>query len=228
MSKQALIVFAKPPVPGKVKTRLSERLSPEGAATLYKAFLYDALSQYTSLGVAVRLYVAGPEASVAPFVEQNEKVTVHTQSGQSLGKRMARAFVDTFASGFERCVIIGTDHPTLPSSFIQKGFDCLDVRRSLVLGPSSDGGYYCLGMNDYFPEVFHEMSYSHGEVFNQTLSRAERAGAAISVLPPWYDVDESADLDQLLHDLEEMPATVAPETRQALHTLGLLESTPHV
>ncbi|NBC00772.1 MAG: DUF2064 domain-containing protein [Bacteroidetes bacterium] len=220
MSSDALIVFAKPPTPGRVKTRLTPVLSEEAAAALYAAFLKDALLQYAPLPVDVRLYLGDAAPSVEAWTQEHTDAEVHVQHGPGLGKRMARAFVESFAAGYERLVIIGTDHPTLPTPFIEQAFERLDTARAVTLGPSSDGGYYLLGMNDYFPELFHEMTYSHAQVFDETLARAHAAGAQVTILPPWYDVDEPADLHRLTEDLADRPSSVAPHTRAQLEALS--------
>ena len=124
MNHAALIVFAKVPEPGKVKTRLTEFLTPAQAAGLYAAFLADALAQYTALGVAVRLYL-GPTETPMPAGIVPATTTIHTQVGADLGTRMSHAFLETFLAGYQRAVIIGTDHPTLPSAFIAEAFKSL-------------------------------------------------------------------------------------------------------
>ncbi|NBB85205.1 MAG: DUF2064 domain-containing protein [Bacteroidetes bacterium] len=226
MSTDALIVFAKPPTPGRVKTRLTPALTEETAAALYAAFLKDALLQYGPLPMDVRLYLGNAAPAVEAWAQEQTDADVHYQHGPGLGKRMARAFVESFAAGYERLVIIGTDHPTLPTPFIAQAFERLDTPRAVTLGPSTDGGYYLLGMNDYFPELFHEMTYSHGEVFSETLARAHNAGAQITILPSWYDVDEPTDLQRLTADLASQPPAEAPHTRAQLEALSLSNAQP--
>ena len=217
---QALIVFAKPPEPGRVKTRLTSLLTTEEAATLYRAFLLDALDQYTALEGAVRLYWAN---SSEPNLEVPESVTQHKQVGATLGERMREAFEATLAAGYVRTVIIGTDHPTLPTSFIEHAFKALDPPSSIALGPSTDGGYYLLGMNAFYPGLFRNMAYSHKDVFAETLKRAACTEAHLTILPSWYDVDEPQDLQRLGDDLRRQPGQ-APRTRRCLsalpHALG--------
>ncbi len=215
----ALIVFAKPPEPGRVKTRLSPVLSPDEAAALYRAFLQDALEQYTALAADVRLYLS-PSENEGPEMAVPSSVAVFEQVGATLGDRMRQAFANTLAAGYQRAVIIGTDHPTLPSAFIEQAFAALEPPSSLALGPSTDGGYYLLGMNAFYPQLFEDMEYSHGQVFSQTLARAAQTDARLTILPPWYDVDEPDDLQRLVEDLSERPDQ-APRTRQAIETLGL-------
>lgn len=198
--KKALIVFAKQPVPGQVKTRLTALLTEAEAARLYEAFLQDALAQYGALDADVRLYLSPPPGPGRP-VYVPEGVSVKAQQGPGLGARMKIAFVETFAAGYEQLVVIGTDHPTLPTAFIEQAFQALQQPLSACIGPSDDGGYYLLGMNDFYPQLFHDMRYSHADVFAETVQRAAATRAALTILPLWYDVDTPESLHQLVVDL---------------------------
>ncbi len=214
-----LLVFAKPPAPGRVKTRLTPVLTPGDAAALYDAFLRDALEQYASLDLGVRLYWAPP----APHGTTGwvpEHFTVRVQQGDGLGARMRNAVRETLDEGAERVALIGTDHPTLPSSFIEQAFVALREPGAISIGPSADGGYYLLGMNIYYPQLFEDMRYSHEEVFSETMARATRTGAEVTVLPRWYDVDTPAALRRCIRDLEAT-RTTAPRTRRTLAQIDL-------
>lgn len=192
----ALIVFAKVPAAGEVKTRLVPSIDEREAAALYEAFLLDSLDAYVTLTADVRLYLAPTDAQFDTSSIPTA-VDVLPQTGNGLGDRMARAFLETFAAGFERAAIVGTDHPTLPASFIQHALDVLSSPKSIAIGPAEDGGYYLLAMREFFPQLFREMSYSHASVFDQTLVRCASADREITVLPMWYDVDTAADLRRL-------------------------------
>ncbi len=223
----ALIVFAKPPVPGRVKTRLTPPLSPEDAARLYGAFLQDALDQYQDLGVTLRLYLAfddslpgtGIPAQHGDMYPQWVGENVFRQKGEDLGERMRRAFEETFAAGHRRAILIGTDHPTLPSAWIKEGFSLLEGRGAVVLGPTGDGGFYLIGMNESFSQVFEGMTYSHETVFEQTAARVASCGASLQTLPEWYDVDTFDDLKRLAADMREEKAG-AIRTRTMLQRLS--------
>lgn len=215
--RAALIVFAKRPESGAVKTRLTTLLTPEEAARLYEAFLRDSLDAYADLDLDVRLYLTGDGA--LPEAWLPDGTSLHEQHGDGLGARMLGAFVETFVAGYERAVIIGTDHPTLPLAFVGRGFEELEVPFSIVLGPSDDGGYYLLGMNEVYPQLFQGMAYSHPDVFAQTLRRAEDTGAAVSVLPPWYDVDTPESLRRLVDEADVHGSAVPRRTREVLTAL---------
>jgi len=213
----ALIIFGKVPEPGAVKTRMSPPLTPGQAAQLYEAFLRDALAQYHYPAVDRLLYLS-PTDRTLPQGLVPEGVALHTQRGAGLGERMDRAFHASFEAGYGRIVIIGTDHPTLPPAFIRQAFQALERPESICIGPSEDGGFYLLGMNRYYPELFEGMRYSHADVFRETQERAERTGARLTLLPTWYDVDTPDDLQRLIRDLED-PSVEALHTRDVLGSL---------
>ena len=220
--RPALVVFAKVPEPGRVKTRLSPPLSRAEAAELYAAFLGDALDRYAALaagpgGPSVRLYLSGDpdDARLGGLVP--EAVSVHPQRGDRLGERMLRAFVETFATGHDRAVVVGTDHPTLPDAFFGLAFEALDDPLTAVLGPSDDGGYYLLGLNDLVPDLF-DMAYSHPDVFDDTMDRVMEADLTPVVLPAHYDVDDGDALARLVEEWRA-GAEVGTRTAGVLRTL---------
>ena len=212
-----LLVFAKVPVPGTVKTRLTALLSDAEAARLYDAFLRDALDAYRDLDVDVRLYMS-PTPDAVPDGLVPDGVALHRQRGDGLGARMLNAFVEAFVAGYHRAVVIGTDHPTLPLAFVARAFEELATPFATVIGPSDDGGYYLLGMNEVYPQLFEGMDYSHPEVFADTLQRAHATPASISILPTWYDVDTPDTLARLAADLERAPEG-ASRTREVMAVL---------
>ncbi len=215
---KALIVFAKIPAPNEVKTRLTTLLTPEEAAELYEAFLLDALEIYEQIECDVRLYLSPSELRVPPVLADCG-ASLHTQVGDGLGKRMAAAFAETFVEGYEKAVVIGTDHPTLPPSFVEQAFLGLDERYSISIGPSEDGGFYLLGMNEFYPQLFQEMSYSHDRVFEDTMDRASGLRASLYVLPMWYDVDTPDALVRLASDLGDSSLSL-PRTRRVFSGLA--------
>jgi len=215
----ALLLFAKVPRPGSVKTRLTPVLSPSEAARLYTAFLRDTMRQVVRLDVDVRLYLAPPLPD-DDFDGIPADVSLHEQQGEGLGARMKGAFRETLRAGYERTVVMGSDHPTLPLSFLRQAYRALQAPRSLCLGPTEDGGFYLLGMSAFYPQLFDDMTYSHSQVFSDTLARAGRTDAQLTVLPQWYDVDTPQDLEWMLADLEANDPD-APNTRRIADQLAL-------
>lgn len=241
MEKDAvLLVFAKAPRPGAVKTRLAgdtSVLSEEESARLYSAFLKDALSQYVQLAealshpLAIELHWSGPVSQATPFISHAQDAAASTserpvinvvvQEGDGLGPRMANAFQRALES-YQRAFIIGTDHPTLPDVYIEEALHVLRENPALCIGPSADGGYYGLGMNRWTPEVFADMTYSHAHVFKNTLRRAARTEAEVTVLPEFYDVDTPTALRRMLRDLRDT-SVGARETRRMVNAMNLYE-----
>ena len=217
-AKRALVVFARVPEPGRVKTRLTTLLSADEAARLYESFLFDALDGYRTLDAAVRLYLA-PSESRVPAGFGGEDAAVFLQKGSDLGSRLLGAFVETFAAGFEQVVAIGTDHPTLPPAFVELAFEQLDAPLSVCIGPTEDGGYYLLGANEFYPGLFPGIPYGTDGVFEQTMARIDETGAGVTVLPRWYDVDTPDDLARLWAELAGAPER-APRTAAYLATLA--------
>lgn len=215
--RDALIVFGRVPIPGKVKTRLTPFLSEKEAAELYGAFVHDTLERLETLSIDIRLYLAEP-VDVARTIVKTD-VDVFAQRGEDLGARMRHAFIETFAAGYERVAIVGTDHPTLPNEFISMAFESLVEPLSVCIGPSHDGGYYLLGLNDLFPDLFVDIVFSRPDVFQITFDRATRLARCVAVLPEWYDVDRPEDLSRLADDLADAPHQ-APRSSAFLQGLG--------
>lgn len=224
-----LLIFAKAPEPGSVKTRLAGEASditPREAAKIYTAFLEDAIDQYATLASSVtfdldlRLCWSGPPKAARRFMD--DPVALVAQQGEDLGARMWNAFEQALSEGYRRVVVIGTDHPTLPVARVQDAFDTLREPDRVVIGPSEDGGYYLLGMNRAVPEVFEDMTYSHAHVFKNTLRRAANTEAQPVVLPSFYDVDTPSALRRMLRDLSATDVR-ARRTRGVVEALRLRE-----
>jgi len=214
-SERALLVFARDPFRGAVKTRLASALTPAGSARLYGAFLRDVTARCSGRPVELRAVVVVPPGGgpgMRRLVAGGYQWWV--QQGANLGERMARAFERAFARGAQRVVIVGSDSPTLPEWLIGRTFNLLE-RVDVVLGPALDGGYYLVGLREPHPELFDLPEWSTSRVLVQTLRRAWKLGLAARLLPPWYDVDTQTDLRLLRLHLALAPMA-APATRKTL------------
>ncbi len=213
MFKKALIIFAKRPVPGRVKTRLSPPLSPEQAAELYRCMLEDILAKTATLaGVDKRIFYETDEDAAAFFSGIAAGMSCAPQEGKDLGERMANAFGELIAEGYGRVAIIGTDLPDLPLAYVEEAFGLLESGEvDAVFGPSEDGGYYLLAMREPHGELFRDVPWSTGKVLEKSLERANEAGVRVALLPVWHDVDTADDL----HRPELLDAgNGAPRTRE--------------
>ncbi len=204
-------MFAKQPLPGRVKTRLTPPLSPDQAAELYRCMLDDTLAKVAELPDTVRLLMYEEQPGAADYFRQTATgCRLHPQCGDDLGERMANAFGLAFAKGYQAAVIIGTDSPDLPLSLIVAAFRKLEQTDiDAVYGPSEDGGYYLLGLKRVYAELFRDIPWSSVGVLEKSLARAERTGIQTELLPPWYDVDTAADLQrpELLDEGNGAPLT---------------------
>ncbi len=190
-----LIIFARDPLPGRVKTRLAASVGDRAAADIYKEMLQEVLKTVRQLSsVETVVYWAAAEESL-PFLAERYRLPSRRQSQGDLGQRMLAAFGEMFAGGCRLCCIIGSDAPDLPQSYIQDAYHMLaEQRTDVVLGPSRDGGYYLLGMRKVWPQIFADIPWSSAEVLPQTLAAARDSGLTAALLPEWQDIDTVEDL----------------------------------
>lgn len=218
--KRRILLFARLPRPGGSKTRLSPALGSDGAARLYEALLDDTLARLRALGPPVELHVTPPtREEVDWFRDRYPSVPVRVQEGDDLGERLARAFGASFGGGDDAVMAVGSDHPTLPPSYLRRGFEAL-ADRDAVMGPGRDGGYYALGIRAAaWPaarRLFRDVPWSTSGVARVTRRSADEAGLDLAELPEWYDVDRPPDLELLRRD-------ASPDSR-SLRTLEQLTS----
>ena len=189
MKNNALILFARRPELGKVKTRLAAGIGDELALKFYKKLLAHARDIARATETA--------DAKVFLTDVRNDEFwtefEVFQQPAGDLGERMQSAFETVFEQGYEKAVIIGSDCPDLTAAEIEKAFYQLDAV-DVVMGPATDGGYYLLGMNRIHGELFREIPWSTSEVAGKTLAIAEKAGLQVQQLAAHSDIDTVEDL----------------------------------
>jgi rSAM/selenodomain-associated transferase 1 len=218
-----LLLFAKRPRAGKVKTRLVPRLGRDRALALYRAFLDDQLRFLRSLAGSydVELWLDGVWSPIEGVDPRPEGLRLRQQCDGDLGRRLARAFATCHAEGASATVVIGVDSPTLPGRLVRRAFEALDGGDPVVLSPAADGGYALIGLREPVPELFREMPWSGPEIHRRTLERARALGLRVVELEPWFDVDDLAGLERLRRDLERPAATRrAPATARFLAGWG--------
>lgn len=195
MNTIAVEVLAKPPLPGRVKTRLAGALTHHGCASLARAQLERTLRVAAESGIGpVTLRVAG--GPWHPFLRERARVHgagLASQRGADLGERMAHA-VRASLDGRAGVVLLGTDCPGLMPGDLRAAADRLAAETDVVLGPALDGGYYLAGVRRPIPVMFRPMNWGAGDVLQTTLRRLARAGYTVSLLESRSDLDRPADL----------------------------------
>lgn len=196
---EALIIFAKAPIPGQVKTRLQAHLSPEECRDLYASFIIETVKQAKKIIKADIFLFCHPDIEDLFFqkVSAGFGIRLIAQNGNDLGERMDNAIKDGLKMGYNKVVVIGSDSPDLPYEYVEDGFERLGSF-DMVVGPCRDGGYYLIGGRRELP-VFNSIPWSSDKVFEMTLEKARKHGITFSVLKEWYDIDSWEDLQQLRH-----------------------------
>lgn len=210
MNRKGLIIFAREPLPGRVKTRLAAAIGDQAAVELYLAMLRDVLETSRKLTDVESVVFWDCEEKSLTQLEEIYRCSSRRQMSGDLGQRMQAAFTEMFADGFESCCIIGSDAPDLPLSYIRDAYQLLEEQRTdAVFGPSADGGYYLLGLKRLYPGLFAGIDWSTGHVLRQSLAAAGFAGAATRLLPEWYDIDTPEDLDAFIKRVRTLSTGVS-------------------
>jgi rSAM/selenodomain-associated transferase 2/rSAM/selenodomain-associated transferase 1 len=195
---RTVLVFAKAPVPGEVKTRLIPALGANGAAALHRRLTRVAIEAACEAAPgSVELWCA-PDVTHPFFAELASEygVGLRVQSGGDLGERMDRALAEALLHS-ERVVLIGSDIAVMTAAMLGQAFDRLNDDADVVLGPAEDGGYVLIGLRRAQPALFRDMVWSHPQVLNETRRRATEARLRWSELPLLWDVDTVPDLERL-------------------------------
>ena len=215
MAQTAVVIMAKAPQAGTVKTRLCPPLSPQTAASLYRAFLLDKISQVGELAQALATLAYTPAEIRAVFAELAPHCLLIPQQGAELGERLHNSFAQCFAAGYTSVLAIDSDTPNLPTAYLQQAVDLIATPQTdIVLGPTEDGGYYLIGLRAVYPELFADMPWSTAAVVPETRRRAEALGLQIAWLPSWFDIDTAEELQRLQTMLAQAPAMTPRYTRQ--------------
>jgi rSAM/selenodomain-associated transferase 1 len=221
--RDALVIVAKYPAPGRVKTRLGATIGYEQAALLYGAFLRDLAERFSQTAVVdgydLLWACVDDAATMAPILGAEARIIV--QRGDDFAERLYHICCDVAARGYTRTAILGSDSPQVPGATIAEAFAALrDASADVVLGPADDGGYYLVGLwnQPAPPDLFTGITMSTPLVFTQTVERARSLSLAVRVAPTTFDVDCEADLLHLAHALDAAP-TLAPRTLKLLRDL---------
>ncbi|MBI3615637.1 MAG: TIGR04283 family arsenosugar biosynthesis glycosyltransferase [Candidatus Omnitrophica bacterium] len=197
----ALVIMAKAPLLGQVKTRLIPALGPQGARDLAQKLLEETGALVGEVEGVARIVSVSPATHlemVRSMVPSSFRLIPQTEG--DLGDRLAHLFRQLFAEGFDGVIALGADHPGLPKAYLEQAVAVLRAQTTqVVLGPTEDGGYYLIGLSQLFPELFQDIPWGGAKVLEATLQRTDPLGLSVHLLPPWFDLDRPEDLVRMLH-----------------------------
>lgn len=228
MTPRRLVLFTKPAVPGRVKTRLVGALTPEQAAALHAAFLGDVSERLVAAEGRGELELWSAWALAPGEAVPSGPGRAFRQEGADLGARLVHGLGHAAreAGGAAAVAALGSDHPTVPTARIDEAFRRIEAGADVVLGPSRDGGYYLIALaaGALHPELFEGVPWSTGEVLARTEEGAARLGLTVARIEEGYDVDTPDDLEHLAGRLAEggAPAARCPRTCGLLSSWGRL------
>ncbi len=204
-----IIIFAKAPEAGKVKTRLTTQLSPAAAAALHQQLVLRTLDMATEEPVATVELWCAPDSS-HPFFQycrENYPLSLHEQVGDDLGQRMHHALENVLTRS-QSCLIVGTDCPQLTRRHLADTFASLGTGYDCVITPATDGGYVMLGLKQSNAALFDGIRWGSASVYEQTLARLESLAWRWQAKTALNDVDHPCDL-ALLEGID-LPAPISP------------------
>jgi hypothetical protein len=223
LATAVLVIFARRPEAGRVKTRLARAIGDAAAAALYAAFVSDLRDRFAAAPFAVRWAVAPP---VDGFAERFAIApgSVFAQRGDDLGARMRDALGRVLGEGFPRCAIVGSDMPQLEVDAVRRAFARLEDA-DVVLGPAEDGGYYLVAARAVL-EIFDGIAWGTESVLAATRWRAAALGLTVALLEPGFDVDVEKDLERLRAVAGSPAAPAMPATAAALAAIRSSKAPP--
>jgi uncharacterized protein len=209
-----LVLMAKAPKPGMVKTRLARSLPVSAVTALYRCLLDDTLTLARSLD-GVKVAVMCPAADREDLERTvGDAVPVVPQVGNGLAAALCSVFAHFEGADSSRIVAFNSDSPHLPTSILQAAFRLLE-ECDVVVGPTYDGGYYLVGARMSHPGLFTTDSMGTADALRALLTRAGALGLSVRLTDPFYDIDEAADLSRLAEELQLTPGK-APKTAKWL------------
>lgn len=196
---RTIIIMAKIPFAGSVKTRLQPFLTPEQCAELAAAFLGDTIKKSQTVCInTILAYSPAVETNLLNKFSPPDLLSIK-QTGADLGERMSNAFDFVFEQNSDSAVVmIGTDSPTFPVEYIEQAFGFLEADSEAVLGKSADGGFYLIGLRNSAPHIFTNIKWSSAEVYAQITANIKD----FKTVPGWFDVDTPDDLALLRDEFE--------------------------
>jgi rSAM/selenodomain-associated transferase 1 len=217
-SDRVLVIMAKAPRPGTVKTRLIPSLPLQAVTEFYRCLLDDTLALAHSLD-GVEIAIMCPDSDVSELAEfAGSGVGVVAQNGQGLAAGLTSVFAHFARHHARRIIAFNSDSPHLPGSVLEKAFETL-AARDVVVGPTYDGGYYLVGAIASYPTLLTGDGMGTGNALERLLSRARDLDLSVGSVDLFYDIDVAEDLVQLAADLHLAPSR-SPRTALWLEQWG--------
>jgi len=214
LTNRTLVIMAKAPRPGSVKTRLAESLSLKAVTELYRCLLNDTIALAQGLD-HVEVAIMCPASDVQELSRAVAKtVRIVAQSGQGLAAGLTSVFAHFATRDHQRVIAFNSDSPHLPASVLETAFDVLEAS-DLVVGPTHDGGYYLVGARASHPSLFANDRMGTANALEALMTRTRALGLSVHLTEPFYDIDVAADLSQLAGELQRIPGK-APRTAKWL------------
>jgi rSAM/selenodomain-associated transferase 1 len=205
-----LVIMAKAPKPGTVKTRLAQCLPPPAVTALYRCLLDDTMTLAQSVG-NVEVAIMCPASDVDDLARlAGNSARVVAQTGEGLAAGLTSVFAHFAATGQQRIIAFNSDSPHLPASVLQRAFEAL-ATSDVVIGPTHDGGYYLVGAKATHPGLFKGDGMGTSSALETLLKRVRAQGLSVRLADPFYDIDVASDLIRLNEELRLSPPR-APRT----------------
>jgi hypothetical protein len=209
-----LVIMAKAPRPGSVKTRLAPSLSPAAVSAFYGCLLEDTLALARSLS-DVEVAIMCPDSDVNELAQLGgNEANVVAQKGHGLAAGLTSVFAHFAQDHHRRTIAFNSDSPHLPRSVLENAFETL-AAHDVVVGPTHDGGYYLVGAKASHPTLFGGDGMGTSSALERLLSRVRTLELSVGFADAFYDIDVADDLTRLAAELRLAPAR-APRTAQWL------------
>lgn len=219
---RVLVIMAKAPRPGRVKTRLASTLPPHAVPDFYRCLLEDTLALGRSLhGVEVGIMCPDSDVGELTNVAGDEALVV-AQQGEGLAAGLTSVFRHFARDRRRRIIAFNSDSPHLPSSVLESAFETLTAK-DIVVGPTHDGGYYLVGAKAFHPTLFTGDGMGTSSALDRLVSQARTLELSIGFADPFYDIDLAEDLARLCGELRLAPER-APRTARWLDRWELTSS----
>jgi uncharacterized protein len=212
---RVLVIMAKAPRPGEVKTRLAPSLSPKAVTAFYCCLLDDTLALARSLS-DVEVAIMCPDSDVNELSQLvGNEASIVAQKGEGLAAGLSSVFAHFAEGGQRRTIAFNSDSPHLPRSVLENAFETL-AAHDVVVGPTHDGGYYLVGAKASHPTLFAHGGMGTSSALERLLSHARTLELSVGFAESFYDIDVADDLTRLAEELR-----LAPE--RAPHTAAWLK-----